>query len=318
MSWTTDDLVTAARRSGWLPDASDVAASDLLAWGDECIAEDFVDLLKTGREEYGITSADVALVSGTARYRLPRRASLRSVRGVSFIDSSGDEAPAEELPAMETWRYSGSRNGSSSAFYRFEGDEIVLAVAPTTSGESLRVRYFQRPSVMIATSAAAPIVNAVSTVSIKYDVTATPPSTLTTANALIDVVRGDSPFPTLYEDLIVASWSSPNVTLDSTTPIVVAEVSSRGSPAVPGVRVDYVCPRDSTCYPPIPQEMHGALAWGIVSRALEATADQRFALAERRYRTALDRLRNAAEPRNADRRPRIIDRGSRLRGGRWR
>jgi hypothetical protein len=315
VAWTTDDLVTAARRSGWLPDASDVAVSDLLAWGDECIAEDFTELLKGGREEFGVVVEDVALTSGTSRYRIPRRASLRTIRGVTFVDSSGAESPADEVPALESWRYSGSRYGAASATYRFEGDEFVLADATNVSSCSLRVRYYGRASQMIEVSAARRITVAADVETLTLDVTVTPPATLTTVGALVDVVRGDSPFPTLYADRQVKSWSSPSVTLEASTPVVVAEVSASG---LPGIRADYLCPRDCTVFPPLPQEMHGALSWGLVSRALEATGDQRFALAERRYRSALDRLRNASEPRNQDRKPRIVDHGGRLRAGRMR
>lgn len=311
MSWTTDDLVTRARRSGWLPDAGDVAASDLLAWGDECIAEDFTPLLKTGREEFGIAYTDIPLAVGTTRYRLPRRATLRTLRGVTHIDADGYEHPADEVPAMDAWRYEGGGRAYARV-YRLEGDEIVLTAAPTSSGESLRVRYYVRASRMVEVSSAAKLTAASDTVTLTVESAPVWLTQVSDADAYIDIVRGDSPFQTIYADLLATDYDAPSVTLDATTPIVVSEISAQ---TITHARADYVCKRDETCYPPLPQEMHGALSWGIVSRCLEAVGDQRFTAAQARYRGALERLRASAEPRNQDRKPKIINRSSRLRGG---
>lgn len=316
MPWTTDDLVSAVRRSGWLPSAGDITAAELLAWGDEEIAETFLEMLKTGREERRIAIEDIALVVGTSRYRLPRRSALETVRGITYLDTSGDECAAQEISPLEAWRYAGERYGSAATLYYFEGDEIVLPVAPTSSGTKLRIRYHMRSSRMVEVSSGARIASAGSTTSLNV---ANAPAWLTAVSdtaAWADVVRGDSPFPVLYADRKLTAYATLVATLDSSTPVVVAEISSSNSPT--GARRDYLCERDCTVYPPIPQEMHGALAWGIVSRALEAQRDTAGSVAARaRCTSSIERLRNAAEPRNQDRKPRIIDQGSRLRAGRW-
>lgn len=315
MPWTTDDLLATVRRDGYLPDASDLSSADLLAFGDDELATTFADLMKTSREEYRVTRDDIALVSGTTRYRLPRRALARTVRGISFVDASGNEGPAVELPALESWRYQANRYGAAQAYYVFEGDELVLPVAPSTSGTSLRVRYVQRFPRLVLPSACSEIAATLSTTGLVIESDA--PAAITTANAKVDIVRGDSPFPTIYTDLVVGSYVDPALTFAVGSTIVVADISVS---TAPGSRMDYVCPRDTACYPPLPQEMHSVLALAIVRRALEALGDPRVSVVESTLRSRLERAVNVAEPRNQDRKPRIIDRGGRLRGGRrvWR
>lgn len=310
MPWTTDDLLATVRRDGYLPDAFDLSSADLLAFGNDELATTFADVLKTSREEYRVKRYDLPLVSGTTRYRLPRRCLARTVRGISYVDSLGNEGPAIELPALESWRYQANRYGAAQAYYVFEGDELVLPVAPSTAGASLRVRYVQRFPRLVLPSACTPITGPNSP-GLSLTVGEDAPSAVSSTDALIDIVSGDSPFEALYTDLVVASYSS--TTLALTTAVDVDEISDSSSI---GARLDYVCPRDSSCYPPLPQEMHGVLALAIVRRVLEALGDPRVSIAESTLRSRLERSINVAEPRNQDRKPRIIDRGGRLRGNR--
>ena len=316
MPWTTDDLVTAVRRSGWLPTASDIAATDILAWGDAELRGEIGGVLKRAREEHRVLVSDIAITSGVTRYRVPRRAIGRTVRAITVLDSAGTEGPADEITPSDAWRYSGSR--SARVAYYFEADEIVLTSTPTTSTDSLRVRYLARPPRLIETTSASPIDKPLTTTTIRLDVTVTPPVTLTTAASYVDVVRGDSPFDTSYSDLLAASFATPILTLNSSTPIVVADMSDYGANL--GARRDYLCPRDCTVYPPIPEELHDALAMAICVRALKAQGDSAGAAAARdEMRSSAKAAKSILEPRNQDRRPRIVDRGGRMRSGasRW-
>lgn len=295
----------------------DMTSADLLTFGDEELATTFADIMKTSREEYRVKRADIPLVVGTTRYRLPRRAMARTVRAVSYVDASGSECPAQELPPLEAWRYEVAQHSNARTFYVFEGDELVLTSAPTSAGSSLRVRYVNRFPRLVLTSACAPIVLAGSTTTITLQTS--PPAAVTTAGTLIDIIRGRSPFDASYEDLIIDSFYAPGpiITLASSTPVDTAEISDV---AYVGSDADYVCSRDTTCFPPLPQELHGVLALAIVRRVLEALGDPRVTIAEATLRRHLDRAVNVSEPRNQDRKPRIIDHGGRLRGARrmWR
>lgn len=310
MAWTTTELLAAVRRSGYLPDASDLTDADLLAFGDEELADRFTELLKTAREEYRVKVTDISIQPGTRRYYLPRRALAGAVRSIVYVDADGTEMPALEVPAQEAWRFAGERH------YCFEGDEIVLVASPSTSGAKLRVRYVARLPRLITIDEGARIYKGQSGGVELFD----PPNNLRVGTTLVDIVSGDSPFPTLYADLIVAAWNDPILTF--TTPVEAATASQ--TPAggkvaysyMPSERVDYLVPRDTTVYPPIPQELHGRLALAIEARALYALADPRAPLVEARLERAMSRAVNTIEPRNQDRKPAIINHGSRLRQGR--
>jgi hypothetical protein len=317
MGWTTADLLASVRREGFLPDAHDLSSSDLLAFADEELATILAEVWKTSREERRVVTADLPLAPGVNRYRTPRRALAGGVRGVTYVDASGAEGPADEISPMDVWRWQSAMVFSGFHYY-FEGDELVLPVAPSSAGGAIRVRYYERPPRLIEPDDAAPITNATSTTTLAL--ANAPGSSIATAGAFVDIVRGDSPFETRYADRISAGYAGGVLTLNASTPIAVSEISDRTGGAAFGARTDYVCPRDCTVYPPIPQELHPVLVSAVLRRAAESQLDQSGAsLAEASLRRRITAATNIAEPRNADRKPRIVARGGALRGrGQWR
>lgn len=309
MAWTTTDLLAAVRRSGYLPDASDLSDADLLAFGDEELVDRFADVMKTSREEYRVTREDVALVVGTTRYRTNDAAMAGTARGVTYVDAAGLETPMYEASAMEAWRFGGDRH------YYFEGDDIILVSAPTTSGTTMRVRYVAAfPRLVPVTSAAAiKTTNGTSYV----DVFSVPTLAALTTGSYIDIYRGAGAFEPLTQNNFVSLYFDLRFTLTTTLPGS-AEFSVHGSTAIPGRRVDYVTIAGTTVYPPIPQELHGRLAQAIEVRALFALGDPRAPMRSSMLEKSMERAVAVLEPRNQDRKPAIINHGSRLRGGRRR
>ena len=305
MSWTTDDLLTSVRRTGYLPDASDLTSADLLAFGDEELATTFAEIIKTSREEYRVTFQDIPILAGQTRYRMPRRTMAGTVRGITVVDATG-ESPAQELPALEAWRHQGIHS-SAQLFYVFEGDTLVLPIVPTSSGISLRVRYVERFSRLVSPTTCS-LVDTFSTPNINtIFLVAAPPANIAVGTR-IDVVSGQSPFSTVYRDLVIASYDAGYKSLGLTETITTDPAHATG------FRSFFVCEYDTTCFPQLPQEFHGVLALAIVRRALEALGDPRVGLTESTLRRRLDHMVNIMESRNQDRKPRIVDRGGRLRG----
>lgn len=308
MAWTTADLLIAIRRSGFLPDAHDLSSSDLLALADEELSTILAELWKTAREEYRVKTVDLPITTGQKRYRIPRRALARTVRAVHFVDSQGFERQADEVPITEAWRFAVPPAWVNNARYFFEGDEIVLLASPTVTEGFLRVRYYDRPPRLIETTGASAIDGATSPTTL--DLSTAPPLAISTIGAFIDIVRGDSPFDTLYEDLATVSYIAPILTV---TPAIVPAQISDG--VIEGARVDYVCPRDTTVYPPIPQEMHAVLVKATIRSALEALGDVAGAqIAAQTLTRRENSARDLIQPRNADRKPAIISRSGPLRG----
>lgn len=305
MAWTSDDLIASVRRAGFLPDTSDLSSSDILAFADEELLTTVAEAWKGGREERAVTYEDIPVVAGTQRYRIPRRAMGRAVRGVAWLDASGNEGPADEISPLDAWRWS---NGG--AIYYFEDDHLVLPYSPTASNESIRVRYVSGPPRLVDVTAAARITQPISTTSF-YISTTSPPSSVSTATALVDIVRGESPFPTLYRDRIISGFAGSTITLSSSTPIVVAEIATS---LTVGERADYVCPRDTTVYPQVPKEFWPVLVAATLMRVLDAIGDQAGAdRSAARLGMAIKKAQGVTEPRNQGKRAALVNRSSGLR-----
>lgn len=307
MTWLADDLCDDVRRSGFLPDAHDLTDADLLKLGNEELAE-FAKAIRSAREEYRGKTSDVAIVNGTTRYRTPRRAMAGTVRRVAYIDASGNECPAEEVADANAWMFQRTTGAATAMVYRWEEDELVL-LQPMTSG-SIRFRYTERFPRMVAEADCARLTNGATSTTVTS--TGTPGAGTTTAGgkSLVDIIRGDSPFPTLYTDLLVGTYAANVHTFEVGTidPTLVGEIQT------PGKRSDYLAPRDCTPYVPLAIEMHPALSEAVTARAMLALRDpsgaQRLIVAREKLVSGIATI----NPRNADRKPAIIPHGGRLRG----
>lgn len=298
MTWTTDTLVSRIRRRANLPDASAGGPSDseLLDAAYEEILAVFQPILRTTQESYATAITDIAIVSGTPRYRIPRDSLGGTVRDVRLVDADGVEISV--LKALPTDAPAYGSSGSLSA-YTIEGDHIRLLPSPSSSmsGYSLRVWYYRRPSKLVPVSSCYTIASTTSTTI----VLSSDPSYGSTTE--FDVVFASPQFD-LVLDGATASWSTVTATFSGGEDL--SELSAG----------DYLCAHMETCVPRLPELMHGALASSVAAQILLEEGDQRGAAAEIAQR---DRLigasRSALDPR-ADASPNhIINRSSVLRRG---
>jgi hypothetical protein len=282
------------RRAAYLPDASDLTDSDLLGFADESMEALLGAAIKSGREGHWLTTTDVTIVTGTISYRLPRRAYARALRGLILVSPEGYEIPMEQVDAFELRAlYAPTSTAQGTPYqYAFEGDFVRIGCTPSSAGWSLRFSYLARPSSLIAVSSCGPITLAASTTLFK---TPTPVPSGFVIGAWLDIIRGTEPFETLYTDRIVADVTGGDITLETSTPIVVADVQSL---TVDGER-DYACPRDRTCLPQIPGSFWGALVADTARQCLGALRDS-AGEASMQARTAqrLSQAVSAAEPRD--------------------
>lgn len=305
MAWTTDDLVSEVRLKAWLPTADDLSPTDILSFANDELQVLVAATLKTGQEEHWVTREDVSITS--SRVRLPRRALARAMRAITVLDPSGTEGRFDLLPAGEAWSRG---SGTAPTVGYVEGEELVFLGTPA-AGWKVRFRYLARPSRLVPVASCAAISSALSTTTIKVT---TPPAELTTVNALVDIVRGDEPFGLSYIDRDVKTWSDPNLTFQDSTPVEVAAIAA---PTGPGTRVDYLCPRDCTCYPPIPFALWPLLVASTATAIHEAQANRvQAASSGARAGRQTQAARGLFEPRVQTGGPSVIQRRGPLRGGR--
>jgi hypothetical protein len=289
---TSDDLLTDVRARVTAPAANGLLGStELLHLADEEMQTEISALLIGVRSEYWLTSYTIAITSGVSSYRIPDRAAGMTLRDVTVYDANGNEWDANQYAADKRYLFTNASWAPGGPFaFTLENGQLVLLPTPAQSGYTLRLRYYSRPSRLIATSGAGLITAPTSTTVIT--VSGSPPSTITTTGALVDIVRGDGMYEVLYEDRIVASELAGQITFNSATPVVVSEIATS---TTQNQRADYLCPSGYTVYPPIPDCVWPVLVSATCRAYCEATADMRgleaaAVMFERRKKLALDIL----------------------------
>jgi len=310
VAFTTDELLRRVRLLAFLPDAGGPTDAELLEVADDELRTLVAARLAAAREEHWVKTEDVPIVAGTTRYRLLRRALGRIVRSIRLVEQSTQRViDLHETDAAITGSYGGVFWSAGTNVYYWEDDYLVFPIQPPT-GWSIRIRYLRRPSRLVLTNACAPIQYPTSTTVLH--VGSVP--TAFVAGYLVDVVRGDAPFDLPYVDRVVSGTTSSTITLDPSTPIATTDfvdLSTR-----PNDRADYACPRDCTCYPQLPEELHPVLVAAVARRALEAVRDKEGA--ELTRATLAERAKAASdiiEPRNEERSEPLVSRHSAMRGG---
>lgn len=327
MARSTTDLLAAVRRAAFLPDASDQSDADLLAFADQETETLVSEAVVSGRGEHGWATEDTTITAGTVTYRLPRRLLGRAVRAVTVVPASGTdpEYPLSQIDPVELRGAFTSTVTGNPAYFAFEGDFLRLGPVPSASGWTLRVHYVMRPGKLVAVDDTenAAIYAAVSTTNIRL-ISTTIGTDLTTAGALVDIIRGSEPYDPIYLDRktsAATAWSAPNFYFDTTTPIVVADIPTGASPLKPGFEPYYLCQRDQTIFPPIPSALWTTLVYATAAACLAAVRDPGAAQMGARAMAAKAQAMAMLEPRDERQTQTIINPSSGLRSlgtRRWR
>lgn len=301
MLLTTDDLVTAVRRKGQIPDASDYTDSDILAEADDVISGRLTEVIAGLSNGFYVRVLDITMVAGTARYTLPSRSVAGAVEYVTVLQSDGAERPMGRLRSSDAMYVAGTSGTPYN--YTIEGDDILLYPAPPVA-ETIRVRYQLRRSKLVPVASCVEI-SAVTPLSFQVTSSDTKPANfLDTEN--YDIVRPTGVRGSIVLDGGMFAISTPPVPINY---IFDSDVS------VDDVEVgDYLCLAGETCVIQLPIELHAALANATAASILGQrgftggmqTLDAQAARDINAYqRMAAQRVKNAPVP--------FINRGSMLR-----
>lgn len=300
---TTDDLLTEVRDEAQLPTTDGrIDSAGILRLASKRLSTTIADLLVSLRQERWVTThADIPIVSGTARYRIPSRALATGVADILIVDGS-DVYDAPEIDAEERWRYtSGQRGPWRSPFgYTWEGDRIVLLPTPDTSGYSLRVRYPRQPARLVEVDDCMLISSLTATTLTTLSL---PSASAWASGPTIDVVKSAPGGDVLMMDTA------------ATTSVLTLTVAAVDSEVAVG---DYACLAGETCIPPIPESVWPLLVAETALAVLRAIGDPTgTADAERNVAEAGTRAKSVLAPRNRGERKMVIPHASTLRGGRF-
>lgn len=303
--WTTTDLLASIKRKAFLPDAGGpFTDAELLAIADEKTLAVVIPRIEAVREEYYVATSDVAVAANTSEYRIPKRAASGVLRDVSWIDAAGNGGGPAFAPLGERDIYAGAV-GATAAMPRFtiQGDYVVILPAPASASGTLRLRYYRRPSKLVATTAAARVTGISGAVYTCADV----PTAMTTSTPL-DLVCGQPTFAAIADDETpsgVATGASGTLTFAS---------------AITGAAIgDHFAQSGETPVPQIPESMRDGLADLVAAEVLLALGNaagmqMRAALGE----ASIQKAAGAMTPRVHGKSPVTVNWNSPLRAGRRR
>jgi hypothetical protein len=229
VAWTTDDLIAAVRVRAQVPDEgedSEPTDAEILRIAHEEMLSRFVGIIRSARENYLVTSEDIALVEGTQSYRVPRRAHANAIRDAWIVAPSGRMRALRQLDLTDG-HYFGGETGEPAGYY-LSGAKLVLEPTPSAAmdGYSLRVFFYRAPSRLVLTSECG-VVESVADQSVVVDDL---PSGFGFGSVL-DVVQARPPFDVIVDGEM---WGDYAITLER-APALGNKVIAAGSGWTPAV-----------------------------------------------------------------------------------
>jgi len=266
VAYTTTDFLSSVRQRGSIPTSSSSSnvnnTTNLLAFATEELHIKLLPMILAAREEFYVRNKDHTIAANTSRYAIPTRAAGMMLRDVQMIVGTS----IRSLPPVDSEQISTTAVGEPIGYY-LEDSNVVLYPTPGSATGTLRLRYYLRPSKLVATTACAQI-SAIDTGTGVITVGSLP-STITTSTA-IDLVSANSPFRTMALDL------TPSATSSTTVTVAAADLPT-------GLAVgDWVALADTSPIPQVPYEFLPVLSHLTVARAMEAIGDEKGAAMARK------------------------------------
>ena len=310
MPYTSDDLVSAVRMRCQLPDQDadgKFSDADIRELATEELFTTLLATLRGARGDYYVTAYDYTIASGVSDYRIPTRAQGASLRDLTIIDTSGNGYSVPHIPLEDAdiFAKTGSFYWPGGVAHVLQGNFIKLRPEPTSSGDTLRVRYYQRPGRLVGTAEAMKVTGfGPNPTQVQGDV----PASWTTSN-IFDAILAAPNFDTLTTDEAVSAVTTGvggSVTFTNPYPTELAVG-------------DYIALATESPVCQLPVELYPALVSAACVRVLESLGDlQAAGVAQSKLSEQLARALVQLEPRNQGEDIRIFSRRSPLRfGRRW-
>lgn len=202
----TDYFLAQVKLHGSLPSGR-YSDPEILQVGSDVMLGQIVPLIISLKEEFYVEKEDQAITQNQAEYPIPYRAMGLSLREIKKIQNNA----IIDMPRISPQEITSTQSGCPAYFY-LEGQNVVLYPTPDSTVDSLRLIYFKTPSVLVEITDCA-IITAIDTVT--GIITATPPTTWTTASTL-DFVSKRNGHKNLGTDLIPLAISTTDITFTLT------------------------------------------------------------------------------------------------------
>lgn len=259
--YTNTDFLTSVRNQGNLPNTTNNnnvnSTVNLLRVATAELHIRLMPLIMSVRDEFYVRTKDYAITSNQRTYLIPERASGMVLRDVQIVQGTD----IRSLEPIQSEHITTTSTGTPEGYY-FEHDSVVLYPTPSSTSGTLRMRYFTRPSTLVATAECAQIAS-INTTLKTVTVTTIPGSWVATTS--LDFVRQNSPHTCLEIDQAAVSVVTTTI-----------EFAALPSGLVVG---DWLALAGETPIPQIPTDFRPVLAQMTVAQVLMANGDKEGAAA---------------------------------------
>ncbi len=264
----TTEVITALRIKGSFPASDDLfSTADFLVLMNMAMQVEINPMMLKLNDEYLLTTKDYVIAAGST-YRLPTR--CINVRDIQYIDGSGNITDLIR-------NFEEDRASARSGFY-ITRNSIELSI-DYTSG-TLRVKYFARPSKLVATTNCGQILSIDPVLNLI--VVSSAPATFVNG-VLIDMVQNTNPYDLLSMDQILTSVAGTTLSFASLpTGLAVG---------------DWICIANESPVPLAPEEMHPVLVQSCLVECLSSKKDSAYKAAAEKLSEMKKQVINMLAPR---------------------
>jgi hypothetical protein len=293
MSVLAEDLIASSKLRSFAPTSqSTFQTADFLVMANEEMLLKLVADIFTKREDFFLTTKDVAITAGVDRVTIPKRAIGGTFKSLWYTENGIIRHRLTLATEDDIENYSGT-TGAPSRFH-IEGDEVVLLPTPISSGYA-RFRYWAKPNLLTSTENCAKITSISSaggTTTFNVDTDLTEDLSI---GSQVDFLSAKSPFLLWAEEVSITSISSTQIQ------VATSDVDNAAGNVEPIVG-DYICPAGYANIPMLPYEFHPVLAqmmavrqlaglghidkWNVAKAELKEVRDEAESLIKNRVETS--------------------------------
>lgn len=245
----TTELISALKMHGSFPSSNDLfSSSDLISMFNHQLKVDITPLMLKLNEEYYLQSNDFTITQG-GTYRIPTRAVGAKIRDLQQVDSAGNSKEIKRL-------FEEDRPFNKSGYYMLRNS---VELSNDYSNDTLRMKYFARPSELVATTACGQITS-IDTGNNQVVVSSAPSTFATDIN--IDFVQDNNPYDLLGMDYAITGVSGTTISFSSLPDDLAVG--------------DWVCLATESPVPMIPEELHPVLVQSCLVKCLSSKKDKAF------------------------------------------
>lgn len=248
MAFNTTRLLTQVNLKGALPTGR-FEDQEILDLASDALISLIAPMIVGSREEYYLQDNDQTITANQAAYPIPYRALGMSLREIKIIRGS----EVLDIYRIDPEDVETTDTGTPEAFY-LKGNNVILYPTPDSTGDTLRLTYFMRPSTLVPVNECA-VITAIN----GNTLTCVAPTGWTTADTF-DLVQGNSGFAVKGMDFSASAVNAGDMVLSGTVPSTLAVG-------------DYVALSGESCFPHIPAEAHQLLVHLTVVACLESMGD---------------------------------------------